>query len=249
MPHRRRETHDTAHARTPHTHGARRRRAAGHRSPHAHRVRLGLQRHPRRGPGLRQRQPQHPHRLLGRRRDEGRHRRRRRVERAVRRRRRGADRQRPAPAALAGFAAGSPPDLFYLAPEALAGYAANGSIAAYGDDLANKDDFYPSLVDNFTVDGSFYCAPKDFSTLALIINSDLWTAAGLTDADIPTTWDQLASVAQKLTADGRVGLAFGAEYQRVGAFMAQAAAGSSPTGRPRPTAPRTSRPSPTSRRT
>lgn len=124
-----------------------------------------------------------------------------------------------------GFAAGSPPDLFYLAPDALAGYAANGSIAAYGDDLANKADFYPSLVENFTVDGKFYCAPKDFSTLALVINTDLWSAAGLTDADIPKTWDQLASVAQKLTADGRVGLAFGAEYQRVGAFMAQAGGG------------------------
>lgn len=124
-----------------------------------------------------------------------------------------------------GFAAGSPADLFYLAPEALAGYAANGSIAAYGDDLANKDDFYPSLVENFTVDGQFYCAPKDFSTLALVINTDLWSAAGLTDADIPKTWDDLASVAQKLTVDGRVGLAFGAEYQRVGAFMAQAGGG------------------------
>jgi len=124
-----------------------------------------------------------------------------------------------------GFAAGSPPDLFYLAPEALAGYAANGSIAAYGDDLANKDDFYPSLVENFTLDGQFYCAPKDFSTLALIINSDMWAAAGLTDADIPTDWDELASVAQRLTADGHVGLAFGAEYQRVGAFMAQAGGG------------------------
>ncbi|MBN9212422.1 MAG: ABC transporter substrate-binding protein [Microbacterium sp. 71-36] len=124
-----------------------------------------------------------------------------------------------------GFAAGSPPDLFYLTPDALAGYAANGSIAAYGDDLANKADFYPSLVENFTVDGKFYCAPKDFSTLALVINTDLWSAAGLTDADIPKTWDQLASVAQKLTADGRVGLAFGAEYQRVGAFMAQAGGG------------------------
>ncbi|MFL2002243.1 sugar ABC transporter substrate-binding protein [Microbacterium sp. A1-JK] len=124
-----------------------------------------------------------------------------------------------------GFAAGSPPDLFYLAPEALAGYAANGSIAAYGDNLANKDDFYPSLVENFTLDDQFFCAPKDFSTLALIINSDMWAAAGLTDGDIPTDWDQLASVAQRLTADGHVGLAFGAEYQRIGAFMAQAGGG------------------------
>lgn len=121
-----------------------------------------------------------------------------------------------------GFAAGNPPDLFYLPPDYLAGYAANGSLKAYGDELANKDDFYPSLVENFTVDGEFYCAPKDQSTLALVINMDLWAAAGLTDADIPTTWDQLDAAAQALTTDGRTGLTFGAEYQRVGAFMAQA---------------------------
>lgn len=121
-----------------------------------------------------------------------------------------------------GFAAGSPPDLFYLSTDAIAGYAANGSLQAYGDELSNKDDFYPSLVENFTVDDEFYCAPKDFSTLALLINDDLWAQAGLTDDDIPTTWEELADVAATLTVDGRVGLAFGAEYQRVGVFMAQA---------------------------
>ncbi len=90
-----------------------------------------------------------------------------------------------------GFAAGDPPDLFYLAPEALAGYAGNGSLKAYGDLLENKDDFYPSLVENFTFEDEFYCAPKDFSTLGLVINKGLWDAAGLTDDDIPTTWDEL----------------------------------------------------------
>ncbi|GAA1994003.1 sugar ABC transporter substrate-binding protein [Microbacterium pumilum] len=124
-----------------------------------------------------------------------------------------------------GFAAGSPPDLFYLNPEAMTGYADNGSLKAYGDLLENKDDFYPSLVENFTLDGEFYCAPKDFSTLALIINNDLWTAAGLTEDDIPTTWDELTAVAETLTTEGRVGLAFGAEYERVGTFMAQASGG------------------------
>lgn len=121
-----------------------------------------------------------------------------------------------------GFAAGSPPDLFYLATEALAGYAGNGSLIAYGDLLSNADDFYPSLVQNFTFEDEFYCAPKDFSTLALIINKGMWDAAGLTDDDIPTTWEELDAVAQTLTADGVVGLAFGAEYQRIGTFMAQA---------------------------
>jgi len=121
-----------------------------------------------------------------------------------------------------GFAAGSPPDLFYLGTDQLAGYAENGSLQPYGDMLANKDDFYDSLVSNFTLDGTFYCAPKDFSTLQLIINQGLWEDAGLTDADVPTTWEELASVAEKLTDDDTVGLVFSGEYARVGVFMAQA---------------------------
>lgn len=121
-----------------------------------------------------------------------------------------------------GFAAQKPADVFYLSTDALAGYASNGSLLAYGDKLANKDDFYPSLVSSFTYDGDFYCAPKDFSTLQLIINTDLWAQAGLTDADIPTTWDELTTVSKTLTTPDHVGLSIGGEYARLGAFMAAA---------------------------
>ena len=121
-----------------------------------------------------------------------------------------------------GFAAKKPADVFYLSTDALAGYASNGSLLAYGDQLSNKSDFYPSLVKSFTYDGKFYCAPKDFSTLQLIINTDAWSAAGLTDADIPKTWDQLESVAKKLTTGSQVGLGISGEYARVGSFMVQA---------------------------
>ncbi|WP_394771145.1 extracellular solute-binding protein [Lacisediminihabitans sp.] len=121
-----------------------------------------------------------------------------------------------------GFSAGKPADVFYLSTDALAGYASNGSLLAYGDQLKNKGDFYPSLVKSFTFDGKFYCAPKDFSTLALEINTDMWKAAGLTDADIPKTWDDLKAVAKKLTTPEHVGLGIGGEYARVAAFMTQA---------------------------
>ncbi|ARC58133.1 Maltose-binding periplasmic protein [Frondihabitans sp. 762G35] len=121
-----------------------------------------------------------------------------------------------------GFASGKPADVFYLSTDQLAGYAKNGSILAYGDRLKNKGDFFPTLVQSFTVDKTFYCAPKDFSTLGLIINTDQWKQAGLTDADVPTTWDQLATVAKKLTTNGHVGLALSPQYARVGAFMAEA---------------------------
>lgn len=124
-----------------------------------------------------------------------------------------------------GFAASNPPDVFYASTDQVAGYAANGSLYAYGDQLKDAGAFYPTLTDAFTVDGELQCAPKDFSTLQLVINTRLWKAAGLTDADVPTTWDQLATVAKRLTEGKRVGLAMSPEYARVGAFMAQAGGG------------------------
>lgn len=124
-----------------------------------------------------------------------------------------------------GFAAGSPPDVFYLSTDGLAGYASNGSLLAYGDRLTNRDDFYPSLLDSFTYEDDLYCAPKDFSTLQLVINTDMWAQAGLTDDDIPTDWQGLTDVAKTLTAGDRVGLSMTGEYARVGAFMVAAGGG------------------------
>lgn len=121
-----------------------------------------------------------------------------------------------------GFASNNPPDVFYVSTDNLAGYVANGSLYAYGDDLSNAGDFYQSLTDAFTVDDKLQCAPKDFSTLGLVINTQLWKDAGLTDADVPTTWDQLEAVAKKLTSGDVVGLTFSPEYARVGAFFPQA---------------------------
>jgi len=121
-----------------------------------------------------------------------------------------------------GFAAKKPADVFYLSTDALAGYASNGSLLPYGDLLQNKADFYPSLVSSFTYQGQLYCAPKDFSTLQLVIRDDDWKAAGLTDADYPKTWDDLESVAKKLTTGKTVGLSTNGEYARIGSFMVQA---------------------------
>ncbi|BDZ48082.1 hypothetical protein GCM10025867_03230 [Frondihabitans sucicola] len=121
-----------------------------------------------------------------------------------------------------GFASGKPADVFYVASSAVAGYAKAGDLLAYGKMLPKKSDFYPTLVKSFTVNGTFYCAPKDVSTLGLVINTDMWKQAGLTDADVPTTWAQLKTVAAKLTTSGHVGLAMSPQYERLGAFMAEA---------------------------
>ncbi|RLQ00685.1 extracellular solute-binding protein [Micromonospora sp. CV4] len=120
-----------------------------------------------------------------------------------------------------GLAGGTPPDVFYVDAARFADYASVGALEPYGDKVSNPGDFYESLRTTFTYDGKLYCAPKDFSTLALQINTDLWTKAGLTDADVPTTWDQLTATAQKIKAKGQVPLALGDTRDRIGAFMVQ----------------------------
>ncbi|WP_214110190.1 extracellular solute-binding protein [Acrocarpospora catenulata] len=120
------------------------------------------------------------------------------------------------------FAGDSPPDVFYVDASRFADYASVGALEPYGDKISNSTDFYQSLRDTFTYNGQYYCAPKDFSTLALVINSDLWSKAGLTDADVPTTWDQLTAVSEKLKAKDITPLALGDTRDRVGAFMVEA---------------------------
>jgi len=116
-----------------------------------------------------------------------------------------------------GFASGNPPDIFYLDASRFADNAAAGNLHAY--EAEDNDDFYEPLRQTFTFDGTQYCAPKDFSTLALQINTAAWEAAGLTDDDIPTTYEELATVAEQLTTDGQVGLALGPGIDRAGAFV------------------------------
>ena len=78
-----------------------------------------------------------------------------------------------------GFASGNPPDIFYLDASRFADNAAAGNLYAYTAE--ENDDFYESLRSTFTFEGEQICAPKDFSTLALQINTASWEAAGLTD--------------------------------------------------------------------
>jgi multiple sugar transport system substrate-binding protein len=120
-----------------------------------------------------------------------------------------------------GFASGNPPDIFYLGNDQVATYAKAGDLASL-DNLKNVKSFYPSLRAAYTYKGHLYAAPKDFSTLALVINTASWKRAGLTSKSYPKTWADLASVAKKLTRSGQVGLCTGAEFHRLGVFMIQA---------------------------
>ena len=121
-----------------------------------------------------------------------------------------------------GFAGDDAPDLFYMGWDQFQTFAGQRFLEPYAADLSNAGDYYPELIDTFSSEDEFICAPKDFSTLGLIINTDAWAAAGLTEADVPTDWAGLEAAATKLTTGDQVGLSFGLEYARAGAFMNQA---------------------------
>jgi multiple sugar transport system substrate-binding protein len=120
-----------------------------------------------------------------------------------------------------GFASGNPPDIFYLGNDQVATYAKANDLAPL-DNLKNVKSFYPTLRAAYTYNGHLYAAPKDFSTLGLVINTASWKGARLTSNDYPTTWAQLATVAKKLTRNGQVGLCTNPEFHRLGVFMLQA---------------------------
>ncbi|WP_069466540.1 sugar ABC transporter substrate-binding protein, partial [Actinacidiphila rubida] len=120
------------------------------------------------------------------------------------------------------FAGNKPPDVFYVNSDQFANYAKGGSLYAYGDQIPNASAFSGPLRDSFSYGGKLVCLPKDSSTLGLAINTDLWKQAGLTAADYPTTWQQLAKVAAKLTKGGVTGLVTTPDYQRLGALMKEA---------------------------
>ncbi|WP_244872180.1 extracellular solute-binding protein [Catellatospora sp. TT07R-123] len=119
------------------------------------------------------------------------------------------------------FAGGSPPDVFYVDAARFADYASIGALEPYAEHLPQAADFYDSLRAAFTRDGRFYCAPKDFATLALEINDGLWRQAGLTAADVPRDWDGLRAAAVRLRAAGLAPLVLGDTFDRIGAFMVQ----------------------------
>jgi multiple sugar transport system substrate-binding protein len=121
--------------------------------------------------------------------------------------------------ALAG---GSPPDVVYVDSNRLPDLADAGALMEVpGGALSDEGDIYPSLREAFTYNGTWYCPPKDFSTLALIYDPAALDTAGVA---VPTTWEELAAAAEALTTDGQAGLAMGVEYPRWGVFLFQAGA-------------------------
>ena len=85
------------------------------------------------------------------------------------------------------LSAGTAADIVYIPAETAPGIIATGRIMPL-DDHIDTEPFIDSLIRTYTIDGSLYGIAKDFNTLALHYNRDLFDAAGVPYPDATDTW-------------------------------------------------------------
>jgi multiple sugar transport system substrate-binding protein len=106
-------------------------------------------------------------------------------------------------ALLTAIASGTEPDVFYVDVGYFQELASNDVLLPLDDFMAKsgvkKEDFVPSLLNAFTTNGKVYGIPKDFNTLGLFYNKDLFAKAQLAEPTASWTWDDLKNAAAKLT--------------------------------------------------
>lgn len=104
------------------------------------------------------------------------------------------------------MAGGAPPDVMYIGLEDFPRYAQSGQLMNLQPFIDNDpefqlDDYYPILMEQFKYNGKHYGIAKDFATLVLYYNKDLFDQAGLSYPDENWTWTEFRSAAEKLTRD------------------------------------------------
>jgi len=127
---------------------------------------------------------------------------------------------------LAKFSARQPPDLFYVNGHVFPVWVPQGVLASLTPYIKkfhfSPKPFYPRLLNGFKYKGKQYGFPKDWSPLAMYVNTDMLAKAG---AKVPTTWTQLRSTAQKLknsnAVPGGTPICLSDDWARLFAFVYQ----------------------------
>lgn len=111
-------------------------------------------------------------------------------------------------------------DLFYLPDSTAPGLIATGKVQPLND-LVDSSAFLDNLNQTFTQDGNLYGIAKDFNTLAVIYNKDLFDEAGVEYPNADDTWttfaDKLRAVSEALGPDV-YGACLVPDLARMGAF-------------------------------
>lgn len=83
------------------------------------------------------------------------------------------------------------PDTFYVDASMYPFFVEQGALAELDGDTFGVDNFYETLVDTFSTDGTIYAIPKDFSTLSVYLNTEMFEKAGVSVDEFPTKWEDL----------------------------------------------------------
>jgi multiple sugar transport system substrate-binding protein len=116
------------------------------------------------------------------------------------------------------LSAGTAGDIFYVPVETAPGIIATGKALPL-DGVVDTSPFIASLVEAYTFDGQVYGIAKDFNTLAIHYNKDLFDEAGVEYPDENDTWEEFAEKLRGVAAlDDVYGACFPATFDRFGAF-------------------------------
>lgn len=118
------------------------------------------------------------------------------------------------------LAAGNAGDLFYLPGETLDGFVKTGKVMPLNG-LVDTKPFLKNLNSAFVRSGKQYAVSKDFNTLALIYNKDLFDEAGVAYPNNNDTWTtlqtKLTTLKKKLGND-YYGICLTPEFARMGQY-------------------------------
>lgn len=117
------------------------------------------------------------------------------------------------------LSAGTAGDVFYVPGETAPGFIATGKLLAL-EDLVDTSAFIDTLNAVFSKDGHVYGIAKDFNTLAVFYNEDLFDAAGVTYPNADDDWTSFADKLARVAAldPGVYGACIAADTARLGAF-------------------------------
>lgn len=103
------------------------------------------------------------------------------------------------------LSAGTPPDVFAMDAPLYLDYQSRGvllNLQQYID--ANPDmlkDVYPQTLSAYKTADGYFGLPRDFNTIVLFYNKDMFDAAGVAYPTAEWTWDDLRVAAKQLTKD------------------------------------------------
>ncbi|MDD5067344.1 MAG: sugar ABC transporter substrate-binding protein [bacterium] len=110
------------------------------------------------------------------------------------------------------IAAGTPPDVMYMGSEYFPSYVSRDALLDLTPYLENDPegkspkfnpaDFYPEVMAPFQYNGKYYGIAKDFSTMVLYYNKDLFDKEGVKYPPDSWTWQDFRKAAMALTRPG-----------------------------------------------